>query len=264
MNPTDTAKLLHTETIGTGPDLVMLHGLFGSGDNWRNQAKKLADRFTVHTMDARNHGDSPHDSIMNYPAMAADVIATCEQRALNRIHLLGHSMGGKTAMQVALQMPTLIEKLVVVDISPRQYPHHHNEILQGLSLLQQRPPASRKAADEQLAPHVDDQFVRAFLLKSLYRTEAGQYRLKINVDAINRCYTDIAAAIRPAPEHLQYDGSTLFIKGSDSNYLQAEDRPLVLSLFPRAQLKTIDGAGHWPHSEKPEVVSRIIADFLTA
>lgn len=145
MNSEDSTTLLHTETIGSGPDLVILHGLFGSGDNWRHQARLLAGRFTVHCLDARNHGASAHLSSINYPAMAADVIATCEHLKINKAHLLGHSMGGKTAMQIALHQPGLVDRLIIVDIGPRQYPHHHDHILDGLTRLQQSPLSSRKA-----------------------------------------------------------------------------------------------------------------------
>jgi len=222
----------------------------------------LATEFTVHSMDARNHGASAHLPDISYPAMAADVQATCQHLKIESTHLLGHSMGGKTAMQIALTSPELIERLIIVDIGPRQYPHHHQQILHGLGVLQQTSLSSRRQADELLAQHVDEKMVRAFLLKSLQRSESGQYKLTINVDAINEHYADIAAAVIPADSHQGYQGSTLFIKGLESDYLQADDRALVLKLFPHAQLKTIDGAGHWPHSEKPDVVYKVITDFL--
>ncbi|MEM7256303.1 MAG: alpha/beta fold hydrolase, partial [Pseudomonadota bacterium] len=165
MNSPSSVLHLHTDSIGTGPDLVILHGLFGSGENWRNQARKLSAHFTVHSMDARNHGDSPHQPAMSYPLMADDVIATCNHLQLDRICLLGHSMGGKTAMQIALKKPELIDRLIIVDIGPQQYPHHHDRIVQGLQTLQRSPAASRRAADEHLSAYVEDKFVRAFLLK---------------------------------------------------------------------------------------------------
>ncbi len=253
---------LHTETIGSGPDVVILHGLFGSGDNWRNQAKKLAGNFTVHCMDARNHGESPHMATMNYPAMAADVFTTCESLNIKQTHLIGHSMGGKAAMQMAILHPELIDKLIVVDIGPRQYPRHHDEILDGLSKLYDNPPPNRIQADTVLADYVEDKLVRAFLLKSLQRNSQGEYQLKFNVPAILHSYDQIAAAIEPPETFSGYEAAALFIKGAESNYLLPEDRDSVLSIFPHAKVKTISGAGHWPHSEKPEVVYKIIADFL--
>lgn len=261
MNTPSSSLTLHTDSIGNGPDLVILHGLFGSGENWRNQARKLAARYTVHSMDARNHGDSPHHPAMSYPLMANDVIATCQQLNLQRIHLLGHSMGGKTAMQVSLQMPDLIDQLIIVDIGPQQYPPHHDRILQGMKSLQQTSCDSRSAADAHLQTYVEDKTVRAFLLKNLQRTDTGDYRLKINVDAIASGYPSISAAVE-ADKNTSYDAPVLFIKGATSDYLRAEDRQSVMSIFPQARLKTIDGAGHWPHSEKPDVVFKIISDFL--
>ncbi len=266
---TDPASLpsairLYNETIGTGPDLVILHGLFGSGENWRSQAKKLAPDFTVHCMDLRNHGDSPHSPVMNYPAMAADVIHTCEQSGLSSFHLLGHSMGGKTAMQLALTHPSVIKKLIIVDIGPKQYPHHHAAILEGMGELQaagaNKLLESRRAADTLLATTVENTATRSFLLKNLQRTDSGHYELRINLDAIVKGYDDIAAAIAPTTEPRHEP--TLFIKGGESDYLQTSDQAGLVALFPGAKLKAIGGAGHWPQSEKPDVVYKIIHDFL--
>lgn len=258
----DTAQVLHTESIGTGPSLVILHGLFGSGENWRHQANLLASDFTVHRMDARNHGRSPHTQTISYPAMAADVIATSEFLHIKKFHLLGHSMGGKTAMQIALTYPQLVDKLIIVDIGPRRYAHHHDRILDGLMTLTKSPPESRKTADEKLASYVDDKFIRAFLLKNLQRTDSGTYQLRINIEAIKSNYPNIAAAITAGSHYQSYRRPTLFIKGAESDYLQSSDRRSVLNLFPRALLETIDGAGHWPHSEKPDVVFNTIVEFL--
>ena len=257
---------LKTESTGTGPDVVILHGLFGSGENWRSQAKRLSTDFTVHCMDLRNHGASPHASAMNYPAMAADVIQTCQHLNIKSCHLIGHSMGGKTAMQLALTTPALIEQLIIVDIGPKLYPHHHGNILEGLSKLQQASANgllnSRREADNLLTAFVENSATRSFLLKNLERTASGQYRLAINLDAIVNNYDDIAAAITPLNSHPR-DRPTLFIKGAESDYLQANDQPGIIALFPGAKLKSIGGAGHWPQSEKPDVVYKIIYDFLT-
>ena len=257
---------LYCDSIGAGTDVVILHGLFGSGENWRSQAKRLAADFRVHSMDLRNHGASPHASQMNYPAMAADVLATCEKLGLKQIHLIGHSMGGKTAMQLALNNPALVKGLIIVDIAPKQYPHHHQQILKGLARLQllsqQNNLPSRSVADSQLEDFVNNREVRSFLLKNLQRNDSGNYQLRINLDAITEHYNDIAAALAPhLPSPRQQP--TLFIKGANSNYLQAADQESVLALFPTAKLKTIAGAGHWPHSEKPDVVFKIIHDFLS-
>ena len=256
---------LASDSIGTGPNLVILHGLFGDGENWRNQAKKLAISFTVDSLDMRNHGASPHSSQINYPAMAADVKHTCENLGLQKFHLLGHSMGGKTAMQLALDHPSLVERLIIVDIAPKQYPHHHQMVLDGLTQLQALSRlgnlTSRRQADTVLAEFIGERQTRAFLLKNLQRTESGEYQLRINLDAIVRGYGSIAAAV-PAHPTAPWQGPVLFIKGAESDYLQTEDKATITGLFPNATLKTIGGAGHWPQSEKPDVVYKIINSFL--
>ena len=266
VNPSTFSSLqLASDRIGAGPDLVILHGLFGDGENWRNQAKKLSTDFTVHSLDMRNHGASPHASQISYPAMAADVLHTCQHLGLQTFHLLGHSMGGKTAMQLALAHPAVVQRLIIVDIAPKQYPHHHQAVLDGLSEVQSLSRtgnlSSRRQADSALAEFVDDKHTRSFLLKNLQRADGGGYTLRVNLDAIIDCYDEIAAAV-PAELTGPRQGPTLFIKGADSDYLGSGDRENILSLFPDATLKTIGGAGHWPQSEKPEVVYKIINNFL--
>ncbi len=262
-NTTASPVRLHHQSSGQSGDdavhVVILHGLFGDGENWRTQADRLSDRFCVHLMDLRNHGASPHTVTMDYHAMAADVAFTCQSIGVDSIHLIGHSMGGKTAMQIAMNTPQLLQSLTVVDIAPRQYPHHHQGILKGLHQLQADPITSRRTADERLAPFVENAGIRAFLLKNLRRDDNGHYRLRINLETISAHYNDIAAAVVSAEP---FEKPTLFIKGENSDYLSASDQPLVQALFPAAKLKTIGGAGHWPHSEKPDVVHKILNDFL--
>jgi len=255
--------LLHSQTIGvSGADnVVILHGLFGDLNNWKAMANRLSAEFQVHCMDLRNHGASPHSDGMTYAQMAADVAFTCEQLQITRTHLIGHSMGGKAAMQLALasQHTDLIERLVVVDISPRRYEHHHNSIIEGLQALAASAPASRGEADKLLEPYVAEAAIRSFLLKNLKRTDAGDYRLRINIDEIALRYDDIADAV--SSDH-KFDKPTLFIKGIDSNYLTEKDRAPINALFSAPAIKTIDGAGHWPHSEKPDVLFKVLSDFL--
>jgi esterase len=251
---------LYSKTRGNGPHLIILHGLFGDHQNWSSQARTLADKFTVHTLDLRNHGRSEHSPQMNYPSMAADVALTCKQLQIYKTHLIGHSMGGKVAMQLSQSHPTLIERLAIVDIAPRRYPAHHGDVLSGLRALSDHPPGSRSEADETLAHYVDDAGIRAFLLKNLQRTDSG-FGLRINLDTIEASYPDIAAGIDLASP---FSGPTLFIKGEQSDYLQASDREAIEAGFPNARLKVIGGAGHWPHAEKPNTVSKILMDFLQA
>lgn len=267
MAATDTPVQLHVQQMGNGPSLVILHGLFGNWENWRSHARQLSDSFQVTLMDLRNHGESPHREQMTYPLMAADVAHTCRQLNIERTHVVGHSMGGKTAMQLALDFPDLVERLIVVDIAPVQYPPHHQRILQGMQSIAAQPLGSRKEADNHLSEFVDEAGIRSFLLKNLQRDEQGQYQLRINLDAIVDQYESIAAAIAPsAPtQGKQHTGvqSALFIKGGDSDYLLETHRDAVVSLFPKAEVKVVAGTGHWLHSEKPAVVQKIVRDYLS-
>jgi len=245
--------------VENGENVVILHGLFGDLNNWRAQADRLSEQFRVHSMDLRNHGSSPHTTGMSYPAMAADVAHTCEALQIEKTHVVGHSMGGKTAMQLATVAEGLVSRLIVVDIAPRKYPHHHTEIIKGLKLLHKTTVASRRDAETLLSPFVSEPGVRAFLLKNLTRAENGEYQLRVNIDEIADKYNDIAAAITSKDVFAK---PVLFIKGADSDYLTETDRGDIAALFSNVSSKTIDGAGHWPHSEKPDVIYKIISDFL--
>jgi len=259
-NVTEPDKSIDTDA-GTAPNLVILHGLFGDQNNWRAQAERLSEHFTVHSMDLRNHGASPHASGMTYQQLAADVAFTCADLGITNTNVLGHSMGGKTAMQLALNNPDLVARLIVVDIGPRQYPHHHNKIIEGLQKLATAKLTSRREADDIMQDYVPEAGTRSFLLKNLVRSKDNLYALRINLDNIAQAYNDIAAAIE---SDTVFDNPTLFIKGVESDYLSDKDRQPIEHLFSKPSLKAIDGAGHWPHSEKPDVVYKIVSDFLAA
>jgi len=243
------------------PNLVILHGLFGDQNNWRTQAERLSENFNVYCMDLRNHGASPHAAGMTYPQLAADVAFTCAELGIRKTNVLGHSMGGKTAMQLALSNPDLVDRLVVVDIGPRQYPPHHNKIIEGMKKLATTKLTSRREADTLMQDYVSDVGTRSFLLKNLVRTPDNLYTLRIHLDNIAQAYDDIAAAIE---SDTAFSNPTLFIKGAKSDYLSDKDRQPIGRLFSDPSLKTVDGAGHWPHSEKPDVIYKIISDFLAA
>jgi len=255
------AVMLNCKTTGVenGENVVILHGLFGDLANWKSQADRLSEHFRVHSMDLRNHGNSPHAAGMSYREMAADVLHTCNGLKIEKTHVIGHSMGGKTAMQLATAAGDLIERLIVVDIAPRKYPHHHTKIIDGLKLLHRTKLASRRDAETELSPYVSEPGVRAFLLKNLTRTDSGEYQLRVNIEEIAAKYNDIADAIT---SEIVFNNPVMFIKGADSDYLTETDRGDIASLFSDVSLKTIDGAGHWPHSEKPDVIYKIISDFL--
>ena len=250
-------KLFH-QIYGAGEPLLILHGLFGTYENWGSQIKGLAEHFQVIAVDLRNHGRSPHDDKFTYPAMAADVLELMDDLELESAHILGHSMGGKVAMQLALTAPERLRKLVVVDIAPVTYTPHHDDVFKGLFSITLEGLKSRGEADKQLAEHVDELSVRAFLLKNLYRTEDKQFAWRMNLPVLHSQYSNISLA----PEGTPFSGDTLFIKGANSDYLIPAYRDQVVGLFPKANYKMIDGAGHWPHAEKPEMFSRIVLKFL--
>lgn len=237
-----------------------MHGMFGSLSNLGVVGRVLADSYKVIAVDLCNHGDSPHSQEMGYPSMATDIIELMDDLNLPKADLLGHSMGGKIGMQVAMNYPNRVNKLIVADIAPVEYkPDRHGGVLEGLTALADARPASRKDADQLLATYVHEASVRAFLLKNLIRDKDGKFDLRLYMDGIVANYYDtltLAPTGEPSP------APTLFIKGEDSAYIQDKHRSEVLRLFPRAQLKVIANTGHWLHAEKPETFNKIVGDFL--
>ena len=243
---------------GEGEPVLLIHGLFGSMTNLGYLAQALREHYCVYSVDLRNHGDSFHHEEMNYQVMAQDIERFLEQEKLEKLHIVGHSMGGKVAMQLALNAPQTIDRLIVADIAPVSYPNGHDDVLAGLHRLEHMRPASRKDADNALAEFVVESDVRLFLLKNLVRDDSGHYRLKINLEAISSKYRHIA----DAPDGQPFSGPTLFVKGSTSNYIEGEHKDDILRLFPNAKVKIIEGAGHWLHAEKPNAFNRIALNFL--
>jgi len=250
-------KLFH-QIYGAGEPLLILHGLFGTYENWGSQIKGLAEHFQVVAVDLRNHGRSPHADEFTYPAMASDVLELMDDLGLESAHILGHSMGGKVAMQIALNAPQRLRKLVIVDIAPVTYQPHHDSVFQGLFSITLEGLKSRGEADKQLAEHVEEASVRAFLLKNLYRTEEKQFAWRMNLPILHSQYSNISLA----PAGTPFSGETLFIKGANSDYLIPAYRDQVVGLFPKAGYKVIEGAGHWPHAEKAEMFGRVLLKFL--
>lgn len=249
---------LHFQRSGQGAPLVILHGLFGTLENWGAQVKVLTEHFDVITVDLRNHGRSPHSDDMDYPLMAADVIELLDDLGLDRVDIIGHSMGGKVAMQLAMHQPERLNKLMVVDIAPVSYEHDHDEVFSGLFSVKLDQLRSRSDADTQLKQHIDNPAIRAFLLKNLYRNQDKAFTWRMNLDALKNNYDAIAAA----PEGSPFNGQVRFIKGGQSHYLQPEYSQAVKQLFPKADVKVIAEAGHWPHAEKPAIFSRLVMDFF--
>lgn len=258
---------LHHQITGEGEPLILLHGLFGSLDNLGMVARGLQDNWQVHSLDQRNHGKSSHTDTMSYPAMAADVLAYMDAQGLDKATILGHSMGGKVAMQLALTAPDRITAIIVADISPVAYRPRHDLVLEGLKAIDTAALKSRQDADRVLSGYVDEAGVRQFLLKNLMPIPAAEkddsgarYRWRLNLPAIDRSYADLTEA--PEGEG-PYRGPVLFIKGADSPYIQTKHRDLIDRLFPAAELEIVEGAGHLLHAEKPEDFVAICRRFLT-
>lgn len=250
---------LHFRSLGSGPALILLHGLLGSLDNWLPLGRQFAQRFTVLAVDQRNHGLSPHSDEFGYDLMAHDLHQFMHDRGLTTAHLLGHSMGGKTAMQFALLYPDQVEKLVVVDIAPRAYPPVHAETLRALQALDLEVHQRREDFNDALAAQVPDVELRQFLLKNLRRDHDGAFYWKVNLPAIWDNYRHLNAA--PAVEG-QFTKPALFLRGGDSDYVHEADFELIRRYFPGAQLRTIPGAGHWVHADQPEEFLASVLEFL--
>lgn len=250
---------LNYKSFGEGYPIIILHGLFGTLDNWQTIAKKLATTNLVYIIDQRNHGRSPHDEEFNYSVMAEDLQAFMESQWIYEAHIIGHSMGGKTAMQFALNYPDMVNKLVVVDIAPKNYEGGHQAIFDALFSLNLTKIENRKEADKQLEAKIEDFGVRQFLLKNLTRSKSGDYEWKMNLPVIHQNYAAILSTIESEDT---FDNPTLFIRGGQSDYILDKDLESILNLFPMAQLETVAKAGHWVHASEPIVLLDLVKVFL--
>lgn len=251
---------LHSTVLGEGKPFLILHGFLGMSDNWKTLGKQFAkDGFQVHLIDARNHGKSLHSDEFSYELMAADVKEYCESKNLENIILLGHSMGGKTAMLTACENEGLVEKLIIVDIAPKYYAPHHQEILAGLTALDEAKLTSRGDAEDFLKKYIPETGVRLFLLKNLYWKTKEQLSLKLNLDALKANIENIGEAL---PADRSYHGDTLFIKGENSNYIRPEDEADIKKQFPKAKIEEIKNAGHWVHAENMKDFYEAVMRFV--
>ncbi len=255
-----TVELSYQQFGSDGPPLVILHGLFGSGRNWYSFARNLAQEYKVFVPDLRGHGDSPKVPPLDYPHMAADVAQLLAGEGLASAHLLGHSMGGKVAMYLALTRPALVDRLVVVDIAPVQYSHNFYDIIETLKQLPLDQITSRSEADAWLESRIENAAVRQFLLQNLV-AENDHYHWRIDFDILEQALPAIAGF--PQDSELQpFEGPTLFIAGGHSEYIKTQYHPAIRSLFPNALIKTIEDAGHWLHQDQPERFLEIVRCFL--
>lgn len=252
---------LNFHTIGIGEPLIILHGLLGSLDNWMPHAQLLARDFQVSLLDLRNHGRSPHADAFDYDLLAADVAEFMRDQNLARVNLLGHSMGGKVAMRFAQLHPEATRRLLVLDMSPREYPPRYAEILHTMHTLDLRQFRHRAEVDAALIPAAPDKNVRQFLLKNIGRDEEGNLRWKPNLASLRENYHCVRGAI---PADSTFGGATLFIRGERSDYVLPEDETLIKTLFPAAKIATIPDAGHWVHAEAPEEFLRLAREFFQA
>lgn len=239
--------------------MIILHGLFGSRENWRTMSRKLSDRYQVFTVDLRNHGGSPHSAEFSCALMADDLRYFMHEHALPEACLLGHSMGGKAAMHFAVEHPEHVERLVVVDIAPRAYPPAHDALFEVLSSIRLENYASRNEVRPEIEKGIGDRAVSEFLLKNLVMPEAGKLQWKMNLAGLREKYHEIISA--PDWEGV-FPKPVLFIRGGNSDYLRQEDSGIIMKHFPRAEIATVPGAGHWVQAEAPEAFENLVRDFL--
>jgi len=252
---------LHFERYGAGPPLIILHGLFGSLENWRSMSRKLSSSFRVFSVDLRNHGGSPHSAEFTCVLMVQDLKEFMQQHSLGSALLLGHSMGGKVAMHFAVTHPGFVDKLVVVDIAPRAYPPVHNDIFTLLSSIPLERFLGRSEVRQELEKGISDSSVVEFLLKNLITVQSGKLRWRMNLAALHENYHEIIAA--PEWEGI-FGKPTLFVRGENSDYIGPADHRSIKKYFPIAELATVAGAGHWVHAQAPDVFERMVRDFLSS
>ncbi|MFT4535145.1 MAG: esterase [Saprospiraceae bacterium] len=250
--------MLNHKIFGQGDPIIILHGLFGMLDNWQTIGKKLAEDYMVILVDQRDHGKSKHTGEFNYQVLAEDLRVFMEENWIHEAHIIGHSMGGKTAMQFAVGNPDMIDKLIIVDIGPKAYKAGHDIIFKALREVEIDKVKSRGAVEKSIAKYIDDAGVRLFLMKNLQRIKEGGFRWKMNLELLHKEYPKIIDAIK-------YDGGidveTLFIYGSKSNYIVPSEIGGIKEVFTHSTFEEVD-SGHWIHAEKPDELLRLVKGFL--
>lgn len=248
---------LHYQTLGQGQPFILLHGLFGSGDNWGTVAKHFSRHYQVISVDLRNHGKSPHSASQNYANMADDLLDLCDSLGLDRIHLLGHSLGGKVAMQFATHFPDRLEKLVVVDMAIRTYADAHTHLIDAMMAVDLTTLQNRSEVDKALSGSIPHAMVRQFLLMNLIKS-GGNLAWRINLDALKTNYPSLQQAVC---ENTRYEKSCLFIRGEYSDYIQDADTEHIKTHFTNAQFASLQ-TGHWVHAEQPHAFIEVVENFL--
>ena len=252
-------QILHSKISGKGTPLLILHGYFGMSDNWKTLGKKFAESFEIHLIDQRNHGRSFHQDEFNYAHLADDLFAYVNYYKLDKIIVLGHSMGGKTAMLFAVKYPSFVDKVIIADISPKYYQHHHNDILKALNSVDFKIHNTRKLVDEKIAEIISDVGVRSFLLKNVYWKEKGILDYRFNLKSLTDNNAEVGKAL---PVHTLFEGKVLFIAAGNSGYILNDDHALIKLHFPNSSIQTIANVGHWLHAESPELFYKLVMKFL--
>lgn len=250
---------LNFKSFGEGEPVLILHGLFGCLDNWQTLGKKLAENYKVYLLDLRNHGKSLHQDMHNYKVMSQDVKEFVVEQELSTVNLIGHSMGGKVAMQFAISHPECVTKLIVVDIAPKQYPPHHHEILAALNSVPIESISSRGEADKIISERISDLGVRMFLLKNLTRKKEGGYAWKMNLSVLSEGYHHILASTYPSTA---IDVNSVFIRGGASQYILDSDYKDIETNYSDSIFYTVDGAGHWVHATHSAELLKILKNEL--
>ena len=252
---------LNYKKFGDGIPLIILHGLFGMLDNWITIGKKLAESYTVYLVDQRNHGKTGKSDIFNYQALSDDLLEFMNTHNINSSHLLGHSMGGKTIMQFAFDYPEKAKKLIVADISPTYYPNKHDMIFEAMLSVDFSKMSTRADVEKKLSENIKSKRLLQFLMKNLYRKDRTSFGWKTNLNAVLDNLDETGKAIEPQQP---YTGPALFIKGGRSDYITLKEMSIIKKFFPYSDIKTINGATHWLHADKPGDFYRLVIDFLSS
>ncbi len=267
-------KLFHRKYGDAGPPLIIVHGLYGSSDNWITIARGLSDHFEIFLVDQRNHGESPFSDQHDYPSMRDDLREFMDDQGIEKATLLGHSMGGKTVMAFAMKWPERVQALLVIDIAPVSYVElalrshsaaNHSKMIDAMLELDLNRIETREDASKMLAGKIGSQRIRQFLLKNLTRNKEGEYSWKINLPALRNSLDSIMDEL-PMEDLVKKGGirgfPVVFFRGENSDYIQPEDHDTIHKLFPSAEIVSIPGAGHWVHAEQPDLLIKNLKYFL--
>jgi esterase len=251
--------ILHSKILGEGKPLLILHGYFGGSDNWKTLGNQFAENYQVHLIDQRNHGRSFHSDEFTYEVLVDDLYNYVQFYQLENVYLIGHSMGGKTAMLFAVTYPDLVDKLIIVDISPKEYKPHHHAILAGLNSVDFSKQNSRSLVDAQIARYIPEVGVRQFLLKNVYWKEKGVLDYRFNLKSLTENNSEVG---KPLPQNSSFTKETLFLKGEKSDYIIPSEHVIIEAYFPHHKIVKINNAGHWLHAENPKQFYKEVCGFL--